>query len=360
MRRRNFREWLLWGACVAGISLSCCVLPVMATDVESQNVADEVDRIYSAVTSSSDYTVEEICYVLENDEETGAELLKYLDSIALPAECDGTEADLGRTAKEDETRSYSVEYNAETGEEKIVYDDFSDEESEVSLLKQDGAWTLALAPRSYADWTEENPQSWADTKTIFKLYIWPQDYANVFEGTGFRISKNYIATAGHCIYCSDYKGWAGKILCVPAYRVSDPTNPLGSSAVVVSNMTVGGRWRTAEDIDEDWGVLQLKTPMTTGYIARRCVDDIKGESARIAGYPLGTEPLTLSWGTVTKSDDKTALANYTRCGGQSGAPVTDSNGYVIGIHRGSYGLVNKKGQFVKLDTYLFNKLNTYN
>lgn len=72
---------------------------------------------------------------------------------------------------------------------------------------------------------------------------------------------------------------------------------------------------------------------------------------------LGSIPMTLSWGYVTNTARRLVTADYTSTGGQSVSPITDANGYIIGIHRGKDN--SGRPVFVKFDNWIYNKMCSY-
>lgn len=337
--------------------------PISAISVISSE-SRKIDKIVSDVmSSSSNFNFDDISYVLDHDVNAGEQILQHLSEVAIPAE---VPEDASISSPNEDVFHYSVEYNQETGKETIVYENELYLEPVVTQTEYVGEGNnlpplIRPLTRSYADWTEQNPQNYSNTKSIFKLFIQTQDGSSMYHGSAFKISGNYLGTAGHCLYSSDMGGWAGSILCVPAYRTSSPQYPLGSAHAVSSNMAVGGDWRDSQLVDDDWGIIQLDSVVNTGYMGKRCVGDttnIDGKTVRIAGYPAGNNiPMTLSWGYVTDTGRRQVKTDYTSTGGQSGSPITDSEDYVIGIHRGSSG---SSKVFIKFDNWLFNKMTSYN
>ena len=152
-------------------------------------------------------------------------------------------------------------------------------------------------------------------------------------------------TAGHCLYGHKsifgntiMEGWAGKILCVPAYRVDSNGNaikPFGESYQVLSRMKVGDKWRDYKDYNHDWGILELQTPINVGRMPLRELDysgDITDMKVYFAGYPgsAGTN-MKRMYTTIVDYTTYRGKLEENSYNGQSGGPVWDTSGNVIGI-----------------------------
>lgn len=363
-------------------------IPVFAINSNNKTKNEEIQKVVSGVLSN-DTTIpfEEMADVMNEDENAAKQLINYFSEIAkpIPTENHWTDDDEQTDTERQYQYQSSTEYNPSTKQEKIVIENDLYLEPPIKYAEYEpGDTDLSSTPFSpfssplltrSLDWTEENPQNYADTKTIFKLFIFKSGYNEVWNGTAFKVSANYLATAGHCLF--DYYGdafgakatsadnkWAGNILCIPAYRVDSNGNeiyPLGSSYQVVTNMTCGTEWRQSGDWGRDWGVLQTKNDLHTGAMAFYYVgdrDDLSGTQVRLMGYPAGRKNMELSWGAITVSYRYSAIANCKGSGGQSGGPLNNTDTQIIGIcSRGNESTGEVK--FVKYDKWLFNKMLTY-
>lgn len=349
--------------------LTMC-LAFSATAAGPQTDSKRIDEIVSK-TLDGQINFDDIVFVLKQDKKAGSEILKYLDEISIPAEPDieSDETSALSSSSNDEIRHYTVEYNTDTKEEKTVYEDFLDVKPKVSEVEGDDEGTeendLLSSPilRS-TDWSENNPQLYKNTKSIFKLFI-QSSSGNIIEGSAFKISGNYLGTAGHCVFGHQegFTGWASSILCIPAYRIDNPNNPLGDSYAVSNNMAVGGNWRDYQNVDDDWGVLQLSSVVNTGYMGKRCVGDntnINGRRVRIAGYPAEpgiSKKMFLSWGNVFRTNRRLVECDCTTYLGMSGCPVIDTDDHIIGIFRAKFN--SDYAIFVKFDDWIYNKMCSY-
>ncbi|MGV0870541.1 trypsin-like serine peptidase [Corynebacterium kalidii] len=151
--------------------------------------------------------------------------------------------------------------------------------------------------------------------------------ANSYICTGWLISSDTVATAGHCLAddSSDITFSPGR---------NGSVNPFGTqnATQVWYDQDYGQEGR-------DWGVIKLDEPVgdNVGWFGVTTTDgeDLIGDDARIIGYP-GDKPSGTLWqhtGTVTASDPRRVTYDTDTFGGQSGSAVTDEFGdTAYGIH----------------------------
>lgn len=362
------------------LTFSLSVSAFTAENEKDEKVQDILSRVLESTKENNLFTLEEVKYVLDHDSAAGNQILDQLDEISIPADANlRPETTFDSMTRQAERPHYSVQYNPETGEEKTVFEDDFYLEAPIQHTEavSDTSASLPLLtrpqPRAFQEWYESDPQNWSDVKSAFKLFVRPQDGGPLIYGSAFRISNNYLGTAGHCLYNPDsdgLNGWAGSIICVPAYRTSDPRYPLGSTYQVSGNMSVGGNWKNYGSYDDDWGVLQLQTPISTGWMGKKCVgndDSLDGQEARAIGYPAGNGRMFISRGIVQNTGRRQVVADYSVYKGMSGGPIADENAYIYGIITwGDFDPdkpVSKpasSGGFVKFDDWIFNKMCSYN
>lgn len=340
-------------------------LPVNADSVqktiEEQQFIDEVtEKILAAENGELfiGYDYDDLEYVLDNDIEQANRIFEHYDKIAKAIPVEET--------NNNQTRSFSSAHftaskDIETGAEDIKYENefydktLSDIKSEPYV--EDGTYSMSKSlTRSYADWKEFNPQNYSDTRTVFKLWAHVGGY--VYTSTAFKINDKYLGTAGHCVFIRDadnnIEQWADRILCVPAWRPSEPYQPYGNRWA--SSMECGGNWRSNTDPADDWGVITLTSGISTGYMGMRNWGDNNNhnrETVRISGYAGDSGAMRLSWGYVTDTGRRLVTADYNSAGGMSGSPIIDKDGFIVGIHR------DAGRRFVKFDNWIYNKMVSY-
>lgn len=184
--------------------------------------------------------------------------------------------------------------------------------------------------------------------------------------TGFLISKNTIATAGHCVHNED-KGWITTAVISPGR--DGASMPYGSCNLARAYSVKG--WTKHQDEDYDYGAIKLDCDigLTTGffgvYYARITWD---GTFTYLSGYPAD-KPST-QWQTTDTIDDTTShqlFYSHDTKGGQSGSPVWyDIQGCsvcAIAIHtNGRHGLFGKHDNYThgtKIRAEVFHNYNKW-
>lgn len=165
-----------------------------------------------------------------------------------------------------------------------------------------------------------------------------------FICTGWLISSNTVATAGHCLHGGPGSSFSTNIRFFPARNGA--INPFGFCSGRLS--VVPGAWvATGLDI-HDYGAFKLNcnVGVVTGFFGLVNLPVINGLSVAITGYP-GDKPSGTSWsgsGDVIASAAQKVGYRIDTAGGQSGSPVFEPDrvgaGCVgpcaIGIH--AYGV----------------------
>jgi glutamyl endopeptidase len=164
-----------------------------------------------------------------------------------------------------------------------------------------------------------------------------------YSCTGFFISEDTVATAGHCVHGTELGGWATSITVYPG-RNGD-TLPYGSATSTM--LYAPQEWIDSEDHRFDYGAIRIDSAlgMTTGWLGYGVKLDEKLVKAnvRIFGYPAD-KPFGTMWGTKRKIKGVAPEKLFYKIdtfGGQSGSPVYGkvSNSCptcAFGIH--AYGL----------------------
>lgn len=164
--------------------------------------------------------------------------------------------------------------------------------------------------------------------------------------TGWMISANTIATAGHCVHSG---GRTGAWYTASKYKIypgrDGTVSPYGYCTVKWVRSTTG--WVSSGDFKFDYGAMRLNCTVgnTVGWFGMYSPATLTNQPAIIAGYP-GDKPRTL-WTSADKIRYySTEMLGYRMdtVGGHSGSPIwhdkdeaTASNGaWGIGIH--NYGV----------------------
>jgi glutamyl endopeptidase len=82
--------------------------------------------------------------------------------------------------------------------------------------------------------------------------------------TGWFYGPDFVATAGHCVYNSDYGGWATSITIYPGRNGT--AAPYGSTTA--AGLYSVSRWTDGEDSNHDYGAIWTNAALgnTTGWL----------------------------------------------------------------------------------------------
>lgn len=177
-----------------------------------------------------------------------------------------------------------------------------------------------------------------DNRTEMSTYIygivqleltWPNGGTGTC--TGFMISQDALATAGHCVYNSSKGGWVSNVK-VNASRKGS-TYPFGTyngTYFHTSQNYING------DSDFDYGVIEVSSDLgkKTGYFGFTWQSSsYNGSTVTVTGYP--GEKIPGQWtmsGTVYATSTYLLSYNVDTTGGQSGAPVYKNGNIAVAIH----------------------------
>lgn len=163
-----------------------------------------------------------------------------------------------------------------------------------------------------------------------------------WRGSGFFISEDAIATAGHCIY-SRRSGMATRIQVVPGRDASNW--PFGTA--VSRRFFTPAEWNRSQDAQFDYGVLRLANTTLgrrTGHFSFENLSASRLRAAKLntAGYPSDMTPssaLHFNAGVATQVYEQRLYYMMDTWFGASGSPVwiktAEQKRIAVGVH--NYG-----------------------
>lgn len=164
--------------------------------------------------------------------------------------------------------------------------------------------------------------------------------ASSFTCTGWLISADTVATAGHCVHSGGSGGvWSSNVVFYPGRNGGSA--PYGSCTVKRLS-TVNG-WSKNADPNYDYGVLKLNCTVgnTTGWLGRWFTTSSQVNlPIAIVGYPAD-KPSSTQWGgagRVAAQETRRTLYYVDTAGGQSGSPVIQADGTGPGSCEGDCGI----------------------
>jgi glutamyl endopeptidase len=146
--------------------------------------------------------------------------------------------------------------------------------------------------------------------------------------TGWLISADTVATAGHCVHSGGTGGvWSTGMVFYPGRNAGSA--PFGSCTAKRLNSVTG--WTRNADENYDYGAVKLNCTVgnTVGWLGRWWTTGSQANlPIAIVGYP-GDKPSATQWGgagRVAASESRKTRYFVDTAGGQSGAPVIQADG----------------------------------
>lgn len=176
----------------------------------------------------------------------------------------------------------------------------------------------------------------APYNAVCRLVITYQNGA-VAYGTGFIYGSNVLATAAHCLYDTS-GGRGGQVSSITVYPAAGSSGfPFESRTVDVSNATFHypQKWEKNRDWKYDFGVIEVDQPWDSRIqplrLTRSGAADLEGKEVTILGYDYRSFDLYRSAGRINDVRDNDLLYRIDIMSGQSGGPIIDASGRVVGI-----------------------------
>ncbi len=182
-------------------------------------------------------------------------------------------------------------------------------------------------------------ENWGKNTTPTPTPTPEPDYQLVGKGTGFVVSKHYVVTANHVLRATE-----------------DVYGPVCNATSILYKHKEYDTEVVELDIANDLGLLMMNEPLSEAAKLRNEPDLMVGEVAVNYGYPLSnalSSSAKLNAGTVSSLagyENNSAILQYDAATqrGNSGGPVMDASGNVIGVVRS--GLDNAETQLVNFAT----------
>lgn len=209
------------------------------------------------------------------------------------------------------------------------------------------------------------------TKTPFSSIAYTQMYIEnnmVSRGTSFVVGKNTLLTAAHVAenFLTDYEKRTQSFV---APGRTGSTYPYGK--FLIDSVIIHPQYFSSGKMDKyDIAIIKTK-PNNSGlnisdFVPTFSITDATevGKTAFISGY--GADKAREQWyhtGTILDIDDLDISYDTDAVGGNSGSPIFNSNGQIIGVHvsgksKNGIGIKNI-GARVTGENYLFIKANIY-
>ena len=183
-----------------------------------------------------------------------------------------------------------------------------------------------------------------------------------YIGTGWIGGPNIVYTAGHCTFMQDEGGLVSSIEVLPGYSRTRS----GNRTVTAVNWGCTSEWAQRGDQALDFGCIFVRQNLTEfgrfGFDHPYATEEqLMSLRLHIVGYPHDREGGEAQYGAarqLSRVYQQQLRYAIDTAGGQSGAPVFTSDGWVVGIHNygGSENLATRITSPVKQTLFSWLKL----
>lgn len=149
-----------------------------------------------------------------------------------------------------------------------------------------------------------------------------------YSCTGFLISKDTVATAGHCVHEG---GWSTNVRFYPAYNAgAAPFGSCGARRLFAVARWIQGSFNDGSDAF-DYGAVKLNCEIgkTTGWLGYYATpNSLAGLPVLLMGYAGDKSPPKSLWGasgSIAISEARKIRYQLDTAGGQSGSPVIEAD-----------------------------------
>lgn len=190
-----------------------------------------------------------------------------------------------------------------------------------------------------------------------------------YKFTGFMIGPNAVATAGHCIYNTEYGGdnWVTSATVIPARNTGVKPIPFNSADAIAYEC--GKEWAEGTNNKnlDDWGIIILGKDLNIGWLGLQAPSIFKGyknTEVWLNGYPELSYDMYRHNGKITTHGDRFLIStNIFTYEGESGGPcylLSDKTGYTaIALLTGYDEKIYMGSRYVEITKSLYNKFISY-
>jgi V8-like Glu-specific endopeptidase len=158
------------------------------------------------------------------------------------------------------------------------------------------------------------------------------DQANPGFCSSFKIAKNLIATAGHCITSSSD---CASTKVVFGFRITNdnqhPEAHIAAANIYSCQKLIDGK---EQSVGPDWRIIQvdrdIEAPQVELHQASPPPDIMKGDGVTVVGYPLGLPVKIADGATIRSVNTEFFVANLDTYEGNSGSAVFNTSALLAG------------------------------
>ena len=189
---------------------------------------------------------------------------------------------------------------------------------------------------------------------------WPN--GSETKGTAWMLSQDAAVTAGHCVYASEYGGWADSIKIWPGkdgYGLWN--NPYGTANA--TEFYTDKNYIENGNSDFDWGIIELDEDIgfQTGWLGLYYSQaGYTNTEVTISGYPGDHQYYQYEMqGVISSCTNNKLYYDIDTFSGQSGSPIFTYNHFAIGIHTNGIGGIHSKNSGTRITESLYDFFMTF-